>query len=577
MKRRLLHLTLPFAMGLTAFPADAQWGRNVDDEALANPNRTEWLTNGRDFAEQRFSPLDQINAGNVSRLGLAWSYEIGSPQGQLEATPLVSDGIMYATGTWSVVFALDARTGEEIWRWDPGIIQGGLANGGPSICCGPANRGVALYEGKIYAGLLDGRLVALDAETGRLVWARQTVPPGDEYSITGAPRIVRGKVVIGNGGAEYGVRGYVTAYDAETGEEVWRFYTVPGDPSLGFESFALEMAASTWAGNWWELGGGGTVWDAIAYDPEANLVYIGVGNGSPWSREHRSAGQGDNLFLASIVALNGDTGEMAWYYQTAPGDDWDYTATQHIMLADLVINGEERRVLMQAPKNGFFYVLDRITGEFISAQAIAHVTWASHVDPTTGRPVETPEARYDEVGAYLAPGPRGAHNWEPMSFNPEVGLVFISGQNTQSFYRRNTDFVIRPGQFNTGTGGGGGRGGVTAPPAPQPAGFLLGWDPVAQEERWRIPYESSRNGGTLSTAGGLLFSARNDGRFYAHDPATGRILWEAEIARGPGAMMTYELDGRQYVTMLTGPGGANGPSGRVLTFALDGNASMPND
>jgi len=552
--------------------------RTVEDRDLLEAAAGEWLSYGRDFAESRYSPLDEINRENVNRLGLAWSWEIQGTQGRLESTPLVRDGVMYATGTWSVVFALDALTGEVKWKWDPGIVRGGRQGGGPTYCCGPVNRGVALYGDKVYAGLLDGRLVALDAETGRVVWARQTTPRGEEYSITGAPRVVKGQVIIGNGGAEYhGVRGYVTAYDAETGDQLWRFYTVPGDPSEGFESQAMEYAAGTWAGEWWTMGGGGTVWDHMAYDPEADLLYIGVGNGSPWSREHRSQGVGDNLYLSSIVALNPDNGELVWFYQTTPGDDWDYTATQHMILADLEIEGELRQVIMQAPKNGFFYVLDRITGELISAEAFAHVTWASGIDMETGRPIETELARYNEVGSWISPGPRGAHNWKPMSFNPGTGLVYLPAQNSQSFYQRDPDYEPRPGQFSTGTGIGAGINlprTVDPPPSPQPSGFLLAWDPVEQEERWRVEHESMRNGGTLTTAGNLVFSATLQGRFHAHDAETGEELWGVDLPPGPATPMTFELDGRQYVTILSGQGGS-GAEGRVWTFMLDGGVPLP--
>lgn len=555
-------------------PARAQQAAPVDDEALLDADPTEWLSYGRDYAETHYSPLDGIDADNVHRLGLAWSSEIRGTAGRLEATPLVSDGVMYASGTWSVLFALDARTGEEIWRWDPAIVRGGRRNGGPSVCCGPVNRGVALYRGRVYAGLLDGRLVALDAETGDVVWVRQTTPRGGEYSITQAPRIVKGNVVIGNSGAEYGVRGYVSAYDAESGELQWRFHTVPGDPANGFESEVMAWAAGTWAGEWWKLGGGGTVWDGMAYDPEADILYVGTGNGAPWSREHRSAGQGDNLFLASILALDPDDGDLYWHYQTVPGDDWDYTATQNIVLAELTVDGEERPVLMQAPKNGFFYVLDRLTGELISAEPFTHVTWAERIDMETGRPVETPEARYDERGAWLAPGPGGAHNWRPMSWNPDTGLVYIPGRNDHHFYRRNPYFSPVPGRFNTGLGGDRPRE-VEEPPAPEPPGFLLAWDPVAGEERWRIPYDQGRNGGTLTTAGGLVFTGTATGRFLAYDARTGEELFEEELAPGIGTPMTYELGGRQYVTVMAGQGESQGAEGRIWTFVLDGSAPMP--
>ena len=429
----------------------AQQDDGVSEDTLRAAAPAEWLTTGRNYAETRYSPLDQIDADNVERLGLAWSWIIPKTGARLETTPVVSDGVMYATGPKSFVFALDARTGERRWQWDPGIPD--EREGGPSICCGDVNRGLALYGDKVFAGLLDGRLVALDRGTGLVAWTVQTTPRGADYSVTGAPRVVKGNVIIGNGGAEYGVRGYVTAYDAETGDQVWRSYTVPGNPADGFENDAMRRAAETWTGEWWIVGGGGTVWDGMAYDPEADLLYVGTGNGSPWNRDIRSPGGGDNLYLSSILALNPDTGEPVWHYQTTPGDDWDYTATQPLMLLDLTIAGRERKVIIQAPKNGFFYVVDRLTGDLISASAFADdVTWAIGVDVDTGRPIETPEARYGRTGqgVYLSPGPGGAHNWPPMSWNPGTGLIYLPAQNSASFYQMADDFEYRQGVWNTG-------------------------------------------------------------------------------------------------------------------------------
>ena len=570
MTRFLPLLAFPTILLGVRAPLGAQGAAPVTEAALIEADPAEWLTYGRDYAETHYSPLDRINSDNVGRLGLAWFWTNGGGTGRVEATPLVSNGVIYATATWSVVFALDARTGEQIWRWEPGIVRGGRGNGGPSICCQPVNRGVALYNGKVYAGLLDGRLVALDAATGRLVWAVQTTPVGDLYSVTMAPRVVKGNVIIGNSGAEFGVRGYVTAYDAETGEQTWRTYTVPGNPALGFESEAMRLAARTWFGTWWEGGGGGTVWDGVAFDPVADLLYVGTGNGSPWSRFYRSLGAGDNLYLSSILALNPDDGELVWYYQTAPGDDWDYTAVQPMILADLVIDGEERQVLMQAPKNGFFYVLDRITGELLSAEAYAHVTWAYGIDLETGRPIEAPEARYDETdGAWLSPSAGGGHNWQPMSWNPQTGLVYIPTRTNQRFNRLNREFERRVGARNTGTTG---RGAPEPPELPGTPGHLLAWDPLTQQERWRFPNESQRNGGTVSTAGNLVFSATEQGLVYALDATTGELLWEVQLPGGSAATpVTYELDGRQYVSILVG----NGPTDRLWTFVLDGNAPIP--
>ena len=308
-----------------------------------------WLTHGRTYSEQRFSPLKQINDENVGDLGLAWHYDFGTKRG-LEATPLVIDGVMYVTGNWSVVHAVDANNGRPLWQYDPEVDPAWAHR----LCCDVVNRGVAAWGDKIYVGTLDGRLIALDMATGQQAWVVLTIDPEWPYSITGAPRVANGKVFIGNGGAELGVRGYVTAYDAETGKQVWRFYTIPGDPSKPFESPAMEMAAKTWSGEWWTMGGGGTAWDSLVFDPELNLLYIGVGNGGPWNQEIRSAGDGDNLFLSSIVAVNADTGEYVWHYQTTPGDTWDYTATQTMILAELSIGGKQRKVIMQAPKKGLY-------------------------------------------------------------------------------------------------------------------------------------------------------------------------------------------------------------------------------
>jgi quinohemoprotein ethanol dehydrogenase len=565
-----------------------------DDDALVNAAKSadEWLTYGRDYAETRFSPLEQINERSVARLGLAWTYETGSVRGH-EATPLVMDGVLYATTSWSNVFALDARTGEQLWFWDS---QADRARGSKA-CCDVVNRGVALYEGKVYAGIIDGRLVALDAKTGEPVWDVQTTPVDQPYTITGAPRVVDGKVIIGNGGAELGVRGFVSAYDADTGELVWRFYTVPGDPSQPFESDALEAAAETWTGEWWKMGGGGTVWDAIAYDPDARLLYVGTGNGSPWNQRIRSPGGGDNLYLASILALDVDTGDLVWHYQTTPGDTWDYTAVQQLTLADLVIDGRERKVIMQAPKNGFFYVLDRLTGELLSADAYTPVTWAKGVDLATGRPIETAHARFGDALTRISPGPGGGHNWQPMSFNPRTGLVYIPASESTFMYGADPEFEFRPGAWNVAIdlAASQGVGGRQVLPesayedgtgdAIGAASFLLAWDPVEQRARWRVPYDGETGGGTLTTAGNLVFQGTNVGRFIAYRASDGEKLWETDLGLGiMAAPSTYMLDGKQYVSVLAGLGGATAlyrspsphykASGRVFTFVIDGDAGL---
>jgi len=551
---------------------------DVDDEVLASAEEygDQWLTHGRTYSEQRFSPLSGINADNVQDLGLVWSFDTEMRRGH-EATPIMVNGTLYTTTSWSVVYAVDARTGELKWQWDPEVdpARGRLA------CCDVVNRGVAVYEGKVFVGILDGRLAALDAETGEVVWETVTVDQSDEYTITGAPRVVDGKVIIGNGGAEYGVRGYVSAYDPDTGEMVWRTYTVPGNPADGFESEAMEAAAETWSGQWWEYGGGGTAWDGMAYDPELDLLYVGTGNGSPWNRQIRSPDGGDNLYVSSILALRPSTGELVWHYQTTPGETWDFTATQPLMLADLEIDGEMRQVIMQAPKNGFFYVIDRTNGELISAEAFVPMNWATGVDPETGRPMEVPEARFTERPIHITPGALGAHNWHPMSFNPRTGLVYLPAQRNSYAYGHLEDFEYQEGVWNTGIGP---TQNALGEPVP-PSGFLLAWDPVAQEERWRVEYDDMWNGGTLSTAGDLVFHGTSDWRFVAYRASDGEQLWEVAVPTGViGGPISYELDGTQYIAVMAGWGGVyglmsggRGSTGRLLVFALGGSGDVSAD
>jgi PQQ-dependent dehydrogenase (methanol/ethanol family) len=544
-----------------------------------------WLTHGRTYAEQRFSPLAQINPANVGELGLAWYYDLGTYRG-VEATPLVIDGVMYTTSAWSVLYALDAKTGEPLWVFDPEVPK----QWGQYACCDVVNRGPAAWNGNIYVGTLDGRLVAVDAATGKLVWETLTIDPAQPYTITGAPRVVNGKVVIGNGGAEYGVRGYVTAYDAETGAQVWRFYTVPGDPAQGFESQAMAMAAATWTGEWWKYGGGGTAWDALVYDPELNLLYIGTGNGSPWPRDIRSPEGGDNLFLSSIVAVNADTGEYLWHYQTTPADNWDYTATQPLILADLTIDDRPRRVIMQAPKNGFFYVLDRETGELLSAEKyVPVVTWASRVDPATGRPVENAVGLYAENTVMVLPGPLGAHSWQPMSFSPLTGLVYIPAHVTGYPYSANPSFEYVPGRQNIGMNPAGGlpvnRG---DPDVATNMAALIAWDPLAAKEVWRIAYDKAGSGGVLTTAGDLLVQGVIDGRFVVYRASDGTELWSMPVQTGIVAgPITYTVDGEQYIAVSAGWGGISSLTGtqpqggapiapaRVLAFKLGGDVTLP--
>jgi quinohemoprotein ethanol dehydrogenase len=557
------------------------FGQSISDRDLRDAgSRADWISTGRDYAETHYSPLRDINASNVARLGLAWSMDMETKRG-LEATPIVVDGVMYVTGSWSVVYAFDAVTGKRLWRWDPEVSK----SWGQRACCDVVNRGVAVYGNRVYVATLDGRLAALNASNGIPQWQVQTTDKNYSYTITGAPRVVKGKVIIGNGGAEFGVRGYVSAYDAQTGKMAWRFYIVPGDPSKPFENPAMEQAAKTWTGEWWKYGGGGTPWDSFAFDPDMDLLYIGTGNGSPWNWKVRSPGGGDNLYLSSILALRPDTGELVWHYQTTPGDSWDYTAVQQMILTTLTIGGRERKVLMQAPKNGFFYVLDRATGELLSAKPYVTVNWAKEVDMKTGRPVENPEARaIDPAKMFMQqPGPLGGHNWQPMSYHPGTGLVYIPAQESSFPYLADAGFKYQ-------TGGAWNLGMLPLPTAdglPITPGMLLAWDPVKQEARWKVPYPSYWNGGVLSTAGNLVFEGSADGHFQAFNAETGAKLWDMPVNTGVmAAPATYTVNGKQYVSVLAGWGGAfaliggnpgehRGTPGRLLTFALDGKATLP--
>ncbi len=531
-----------------------------------------------------------INTGNVAELGLAWFADLDTARGQ-EATPLVIDGRIYISTAWSKVKAYDGASGQLLWEFDP-QVPGETA---VKACCDVVNRGLATWGKRLYLGTLDGRLIALDRESGEPVWSEVTVDQTKAYTITGAPRVIDGRVIIGNGGAEFGVRGYVSAYDADDGQLLWRFYTVPDQPGRN-EDAHLLAAESTWTGEWWRLGGGGTVWDAMAFDPELDLLYIGVGNGSPWSQAQRSPDGGDNLYLSSIVAIRPATGEYVWHYQTTPGDTWDYTATQHIVLAELEIDGATRKVLMQAPKNGFFYVLDRATGELISANNYVPVSWATGIDRETGRPVEVPEARWDKTGrpALVAPGPGGAHNWQPMAFDPGSGLVFIPASLGAFPYIPATDWESKSQGFNTGVDFGAAaipansqvRGEIMA----ATTGALIAWDPVEQQERWRAAFKGPWNGGALATGGGLVFQGHAPDAFAAYDVETGAELWSTNAQTGViAAPVTYTVDGDQYVAVLAGWGGVyplitgvlaevGGPVrnvSRLLVFKLGGNARLP--
>lgn len=603
-RRIVVVLTLAFAAACgpadppPAPPSDvpARGPAAVDAARLtaAENEPGQWLSHGRTYWEQRFSPLTQIDTATVGRLGLSWFADFDTNRGQ-EATPIAVDGVLYVSTAWSKVYAFDAVSGRPLWKFDP-EVDGQRA---VYTCCDFVNRGVAIWNGKVYVGTIDGRLIALDAASGVPVWDIDTVDLEWPYTITGAPRVVKGKVIIGNSGAEFGVRGYVSAYDAESGELAWRFFTVPGDPSLGFENETMEMAATTWSGEWWKMGGGGTVWDSIAYEPELDLLYIGVGNGSPWNHTLRSNGVGDNLFLASIVALDPDDGTYRWHYQTSPAESWDHTATQQMTIADLAIDGRTRRVLMQAPKNGFFYVLDAANGELISARPFTEIAWATHVDLTTGRPVETPEARYDATGRpFLSKqSPNGAHTWHSMSYSRDTGLVYLPVHQADHVFAADTNFGPRALTTNVGTGADpnlptdrGALARVNDALVESAKGRLIAWDPIAQREVWRVERAGPANGGALSTAGGLVFQGTGTGRFTALDARSGDELWSADTQTGViAAPVSYEVNGTQYVAVAVGTGGSWGAGGRrlnakgndlpnrsrLLVYALDAGAELP--
>ena len=557
----------------------------------ADRDPANWMTYSRNYNEQRFSSLDQINDKNAGKLKLAWYLDLDTARGQ-EATPLVVDRVMYSSTAWSLVKALDAKTGRLLWSFDPKVPRELLIR----ICCDAVNRGVAVWKGKVFVGTLDGRLIALDAASGKPVWSVQTFDKAKPYSITSAPRAINDKIIIGNSGSEYGVRGYISAYDAGSGRLLWRFYTVPGNPSKPFESPILRKAAKTWHGQWWKAGGGGTVWGAIAYDPDLDLIYFGTANGDEWVQKYRSPGGGDNWFLASIVAVKAATGEYAWHYQVVPGDVWDYDTTQDMVLAELTIDGRVRKVLMHASKDGFFYVLDRQTGKLISAKAFVPVTWAKGIDLKTGRPIENPSARYDKTGnqVEITPHPNGAHNWQPMAFSPQTGLVYIPAQEQALTYALDTTYKRSPIAYNIGISLAAGAP-LTEPAAKKAAwdrekGYLLAWDPVHQRAAWRAQHLGPWNGGVLTTAGNLVAQGDAAGNFNVYRADNGEKLWsmpvQTAVLAGP---MTYEVNGEQYIAVLAGWGGGYAILGgelgkksgnqrnisRILAFKLGGTASLP--
>ncbi|MFZ0979886.1 MAG: PQQ-dependent dehydrogenase, methanol/ethanol family [Candidatus Acidiferrales bacterium] len=572
------------AVPILLFLSSGRQTKPLDDSMLRSADRdtSNWLMYGRTDDDHRFSPLNQINDETAGKLGLAWSRELNTTRG-LEATPLVEDGVIYATGSWSVVYAIDAKTGELRWRYDPKVPRAHAF----FICCDVVNRGVALYKGKVYVGTLDSRLIALDEHSGAPVWSVSTADSTTPYAITSAPRIANGMVVIGNAGGEFGVRGYISAYDAETGKMVWRSYIVPGDPSKGFESKSMESAAKTWSGEWWKTGGGGAAWEGIVYDPELDLLYFGTGNPTAWYRSLR--GGGDCLYTASILAVHASNGEIAWHFQTTPGDNWDYDATEPLVQADLTIGGRTRKVIMQANKNGFFYVLDRKTGEFISGTPFVDgITWATGLDPKTGRPIESKMGYEGPKPVIVSPSPDGAHNWHPIAFSPATGLVYLSAKvDTHMLHAPDAKWKYDPDDLNIGLENYDGPLNAKMASLPPPTGELLAWDPVRQRAAWRVKYPVAESAGTLATGGNLVFQGRADGIFAAYRATDGKQLWTFDAGTGIMAPpVTYQIDGVQYVSILAGWGGTpglfNAPGagpvkpgyGRILTFMLGGTATL---
>jgi quinohemoprotein ethanol dehydrogenase len=567
----------------TPAPVEARKAGDVDDARIIAAARTEpgsWLSYGQDYKEQRFSKLTQITRDNVKDLGLAWTRTIGDSIQRMQGTPLVVDGVMYVTNGWSVVYALDAVTGAEIWSFDPKTDRTFMR----LACCGPAhNRGVAVYKGRVYFGTFDGRLLALDAATGEQVWEVDTWHPTalGRFNVTGAPRAAAGKIFIGQGSSESGHRrGYVTAYDADSGEIAWRFYLVPGDPSQPFEHPEMEMAAKTWGGEWWKFGGGGTAWNSLVYDEELNSLYIGVGNGAPWPRNIRSPGGTDDLFLSTIVAVDVNTGRMKWYYQTVPGDNWDFSSAMDMSLDEMEVDGKRRKVLLQAPKNGFFYVIDRESGELLRAHPYTDgITWATHVDMATGRPVENPKVKYEEDPQWILPANAGAHNWEPQSWDAAQGLMYFYYHDFANFYSLDETFVktgkytIRERGLSLGWGEGEYRSQLEAKAAPRPEskGFIGAFDPLTGQYKWRHQLDAVFNGGVLATTTGVLFQGEGTGQFVARNTDTGEPIWRYDaMGYFTSSLISYQIDGTQYVATMVSGNRDIELGGTLLVFKLGG-------
>jgi quinohemoprotein ethanol dehydrogenase len=589
----------PAPEGKTAHAGDAPAAAVTDDRLLkAASEPSQWMTYNGTYSEQRHSALTAINRENVKTLGLAWFADYDTNLTQA-GTPLAIDGAIYVSTAWSKVYAFDARTGKQLWQYNPKTPGEWIRN----VCCGIVNRGIAAYNGKIYIGTLDGRLVALDAKTGKPVWETLTIDKSKSYSITSAPRVAKGKVFIGNSGGEYGVRGYIGAYDAETGKQLWRFYTVPGDPSQPFENDAMKKAAATWGEGteeWLKWGGGGTVWDAIVYDPQTDLVYFGTGNGTLWNQAYRDKSSADNLYLASVVAVKADTGDYVWHYQATPADTWDYDNASPMMTVDLTIDGKQRHVILQASKNGFMYVIDAATGQVLKADPFTEVNWADGVDLKTGRPRTKKESRFGNTGKpfNLAPGVQGAHGWHSNAFNPDTGLIYIATQDAWFPMVVDTKFKRSDVGYNLGIDFAAQFTYYAAHPTAKRgfSGYLQAWDPVAGKSVWKTEMNQGPTGGALSTASGLIFQGNGAGppgppdsppgtsggpaELRAFDAKTGEKLWSFPAQTAVlAAPITYEVDGQQYVAVSVGgnvPGGYYAPNySRLLVFSLNGKATLP--
>jgi quinohemoprotein ethanol dehydrogenase len=561
--------------------ADVTAARLAAAAAGTGTDADQWLAPGRDADGTFYSPLEDIRADNVAKLGFAWDYRLGTRRGQ-ESTPLVIDGVMYATSNFGRVYALDAATGKEFWTYDP-HIDGRWAR---YACCDAVNRGLAAFEGLLYIGAIDGWLHAIDARTGRLVWKADTLVSRDQrqpYTITGVPQLAGDLVVIGNGGGDFaGVRGYVSAYDRRSGELRWRFYTVPRDPALGPQDQPhLAAALETWDPRHpWKEGIGGTVWDGMAYDPKLDLVYVGTSNAAPYNMKLGGRRGGDELYAASIIAIHARDGSMAWYYQTTPGDRWDFDSTQKLVLADVDLGGRSRQVIMQADKNGFYYVLDRSSGEVLSASPFAYVSWARGIDPKSGKPRVDASADYSRGPAMVFPSEAGAHSWQPMAYDPKRATTFISVQEVGNILIETSD---RPaglveGQFTTPAFPPEGYdpaamsslygqlpplAGLEHPFKTNPAsrGFLRAYSVKEHRVIWEAQTATSWDGGVLATAGGLVFQGDANGNFNVYGSDTGKRL--ASIPLGSSMMaapMTYRVNGVQYVAIVAGYGG-----GAVIT------------